>query len=233
MNGAHDLGGMHGFGPVVPEPDEPAFHADWERRAFALTLAMGAWGRWNLDRTRWTRELMPPAEYLATTYYEHWLFGLEKLLVDNGFVTADELGTVSLSSRSSTPDTNEDKHLMGTIQDGALRADGVARVLGKRRGARMDDPVPPQFQVGQAVAARNIHPTGHTRVPRYVRGRRGVVAIDHGVFIFPDTHAAGTGKNPQHVYAVRFTAQELWGPDASPRDSVYVDLWDDYLEALP
>jgi len=244
VNGAHDLGGMHGFGPVEPEPDEPVFHADWERRAFGLTLAMGAWGRWNLDLTRWMRELMPPADYLSTTYYEHWLFGLERLLVDNGFVTAAELGTVSLLSRSRTPDINEDNHLMGTvsllsppqpprIQDGALRPDGVPRVLGKRRGARMDDPVPPQFEVGQAVAARNIHPTGHTRVPRYVRGRRGVVAIDHGVFIFPDTHAAGTGKKPQHVYAVRFTAQELWGPDASRRDSVYVDLWDDYLEAAP
>lgn len=226
MNGAHDLGGMHGFGPVEPEPDEPAFHADWERRAFGLTLAMAVWGRWNLDMTRWMREQMPPAEYLATTYYEHWLFGLERLLVDKGFVTAEEMATVShLSRPGGGPAAPQ-------IQDGALRPDGVPRLLGKRRGARMDDPVPPQFHVGQAVAARNLHPTGHTRVPRYVRGRRGVVAIDHGVFIFPDTHAAGAGKQPQHVYAVRFTAQELWGPDASPRDTVYVDLWDDYLEAV-
>jgi hypothetical protein len=93
--------------------------------------------------------------------------------------------------------------------------------------------VPPRFAVGQAVLIRNIHPLGHTRVPRYVRGRRGEIAIDHGVFVFPDSHAAGEGSQPQHVYSVRFTARELWGPTASPRDTVYVDLWDDYLEGAP
>src|SRR5262249_10854091 len=91
MNGVHDLGGMHGFGPVVREPDEPVFHADWERRAFGLTLAGGAWGRWNLDMSRSEREQMPPADYLATSYYEHWLFGLERLLVKHGLVSPDEL----------------------------------------------------------------------------------------------------------------------------------------------
>jgi nitrile hydratase beta subunit len=225
MNGAHDLGGMHGFGPVVPEPDEPAFHADWERRAFGLTLAMGAWRRWNLDMTRSAREQMPPAEYLATTYYEHWLFGLERLLVAHGFVTADEIARTHRGELSPGG--------AGALQDGALRAAGVERTLRNRRAARLDDPVAPKFRVDQAVIARNLHPTGHTRVPRYVRGRRGVVAIDHGVFIFPDSHAAGEGKKPQHVYTVRFTARELWGPDASPRDTVCVDLWDDYLEAAP
>ncbi|HEX8107696.1 MAG TPA: SH3-like domain-containing protein, partial [Kofleriaceae bacterium] len=119
------------------------------------------------------------------------------------------------------------------LQDGALRSDGVAGMLGKRRAARLDDPVPPRFHVGQTVVARNLHSVGHTRLPRYVRGRRGEVVIDHGVFIFPDTHAAGQGTKPQHVYSVRFTARELWGPDASARDTVHVDLWDDYLEAAP
>lgn len=224
MNGAHDLGGMHGFGPVVPEPDEPAFHADWERRAFGLTLAMGAWRRWNLDMSRSAREQMPPAEYLATTYYEHWLFGLERLLVEHGLVTADEIARARRGELAPAG---------GGLQDGALRAAGVERMLRNRRAARLDDPVAPKFRVDQAVVARNLHPTGHTRVPRYVRGRRGVVAIDHGVFIFPDSHAAGEGKKPQHVYTVRFTARELWGPAASPRDTVCVDLWDDYLEAAP
>lgn len=91
MNGAHDLGGMHGLGPIVREENEPVFHEDWERRAFALTLAMGAWGKWNIDMSRFAREQMPPAEYLATSYYEHWLFGLEKLLVDQGFLTGEEI----------------------------------------------------------------------------------------------------------------------------------------------
>jgi nitrile hydratase beta subunit len=229
MNGAHDLGGMHGFGPVVAEPNEPVFHADWERRAFGLTLAMGAWRRWNLDMSRSVREQMLPAEYLATSYYEHWLFGLERLLFEHGVVSPEELKLELERARSEpAPRTGPVQ-----VQDGALRPDGVSRLLRNPRGARRDDPVPPTFQVGQAVRAKNLHPLGHTRLPRYVRGRRGVVAIDHGVFLFPDTHAAGEGEKPQHVYSVRFTARELWGPDAPARDSVYVDLWDDYLEAVP
>jgi nitrile hydratase beta subunit len=225
MNGAHDLGGMHGFGPVAAEPDEPVFHTDWERRAFALTLAMGAWRRWNLDMSRSAREQMAPAEYLATSYYEHWLFGLLRLLAEHGLASPDEIARVE---RGEPP-----AGAPAPMQDGALRSDDVARMLGKRRAARLDDPVAPRFQVGQAVVARNLHPVGHTRLPRYVRGRRGEVAIDHGVFIFPDTHAAGQGTRPQHVYSVRFTARELWGPDAPARDTVHVDLWDDYLEAAP
>jgi nitrile hydratase len=226
MNGAHDLGGMHGFGPVEPEPDEPVFHAAWERRAFALTLAMGGWRRWNLDMTRSAREQMPPAEYLATSYYEHWMFGLERMLVEHGFVQAEELDRARRGEPAPAPPP-------AAVQDGALRIDGVARMLGNRRAARLDVPVPAKFQVGQAVRARNLHPLGHTRVPRYVRGHRGQIAIDHGVFIFPDTHAAGQGTKPQHVYSVQFTARELWGDDAPPRDRVYVDLWDDYLDEAP
>jgi nitrile hydratase len=225
MNGAHDLGGMHGFGAVAAEPDEPVFHTDWERRAFALTLAMGAWRRWNIDMSRSTREQMAPAEYLATSYYEHWLFGLLRLLAEHGFASPDDLARVE---RGEPP-----AGAPAPLQDGALRSGDVASMLGKRRAARLDDPVAPRFQVGQAVVARNLHPIGHTRLPRYVRGRRGEVAIDHGVFIFPDTHAAGQGTRPQHVYSVRFTARELWGPDAPARDTVHVDLWDDYLEAAP
>jgi nitrile hydratase subunit beta len=225
MNGAHDLGGMHGFGPVAAEPGEPVFHADWERRAFALTLAMGAWRRWNIDMSRSAREQMAPAEYLATSYYEHWLFGLLWLLAERGFASPDEIARVERGEPTAGGPA--------PLQDGALRADGVARMLGNPRAARLDDPVPPRFRVGQAVVARNLHPVGHTRLPRYVRGRRGEIAIDHGVFIFPDSHAAGQGTTPQHVYSVRFTARELWGPDAPARDTVHVDLWDDYLEAAP
>jgi nitrile hydratase subunit beta len=233
MNGAHDLGGMHGFGPVVAEPDEPVFHAEWERRAFGLTLAMGAWRRWNLDMSRSAREQMLPAEYLATSYYEHWLFGLERLLLEKGFVSPEELARVQRGESTPREPAEVPAEVPAVVKDGALRPEGVPRLLHNRRAARLDDPVPPTFVVGQAVLARNMHPLGHTRIPRYVRGRRGVVAIDHGVFLFPDTHAAGEGSKPQHVYSVRFAAQELWGPEASPRDSVYVDLWDDYLEVAP
>jgi nitrile hydratase len=169
---------------------------------------------------------MPPAEYLATSYYEHWLFGLERLLVEHSFVSPEELDRVRRGEPTPRGGPAE-------VQEGALRPESVPRMLRNRRAARLDDAVPPKFRVGQAVLTRNIHPQGHTRLPRYVRGRRGVVAIDHGVFIFPDTHAAGEGTKPQHLYSVRFAAQELWGTDAPARDSVYVDLWDDYLEVAP
>jgi nitrile hydratase len=216
MNGAHDLGGMHGFGQVEIEKNEPVFHFPWEKRAFALTLASGFHGKWNLDMSRYAREQMPPAEYLATTYYEHWLFGLQKLLVEQQLVTAIELQTGHAEAKTS--------------ELRALQVSDVEPLLRKRRAARLDEDVPPRFRAGERVVARNINPTGHTRLPRYARGRRGVIDRDHGVFIFADTHAMSRDKKPQHCYSVRFTARELWGSDASAHDSVFVDLWDDHLD---
>jgi nitrile hydratase len=225
MNGVHDMGGMQDFGPVVPESEEPVFHADWERRIFALTMAMGAWGRWNLDTTRFVRESMPPVEYLASSYYERWLYGLEHLLVERGFLDPEDLARV-LEASETAPEPAPPV----SIRDGALRPDQVGPMLSNPRFARRDDAVEPKFKVGDAVVARTINPLGHTRLPRYVRGRRGEVVSDYGVFVFPDAHAHGQGSQPQHVYSVRFNARELWGPQAQPRDSVYVDLWDDYLD---
>ena len=216
MNGAHDLGGMHGFGQVEIEKNEPVFHFPWEKRAFALTLASGFHGKWNLDMSRYAREQMPPAEYLATTYYEHWLFGLQKLLVEQQLVTAIELQTGHAEAKTS--------------ELRALQVSDVEPLLRKRRAARLDEDVPPRFRAGERVVARNINPTGHTRLPRYARGRRGVIDRDHGVFIFADTHAMCRDKKPQHCYSVRFTARELWGTEGSARDSVFVDLWDDHLD---
>ena len=216
MNGAHDLGGMHGFGPVDIEKDEPVFHSQWERRMFALTLACGFHGKWNIDMSRYAREQMPPAEYLATTYYEHWLFGLQKLLVEQELVTAKELQIGHADAKESAVR--------------AVPASEVQALLHKRRAARLDEDVPPRFRVGERVVARNINRTGHTRLPRYARGRRGVIDRDHGVFIFADTHAMSRDKKPQHCYSVRFAARELWGTEASARDSVFVDLWDDHLD---
>ncbi len=209
MNGVHDMGGMHGMGPIQREENEPVFHEEWERRMFALDLAMGAWGKWNIDMSRFAREQMPPAEYLATSYYEHWLFGLEKLLAEKGLPTKED----------------QEKR-------GVLTADAVWPMLRKGGSARVAVDMPPKFKVGDRVIARNINPAGHTRLPRYARGRRGVIDRDHGVFVFPDTNALGQGKKPQHVNSVRFTARELWGDDASPRDAVYIDLWDDYLDPV-
>jgi len=215
MNGAHDLGGMHGFGPIAPEEDEPVFHADWERTAFGITLATGSLDKWNIDTSRFARETMEPAEYLSTTYYEHWLHGLEVLLVEKGLVTAEELAT--LKAKGPTPGVT------------AVPPDRMAEII-RRGGSAKREGGPARFKEGQRVVARNIHPTGHTRIPRYVRGRTGVIDRDHGVFVFPDTNAHSQGEAPQHCYSVRFTARELWGPDAPENDLVYVDLWDDHLD---
>jgi nitrile hydratase len=216
MNGVHDLGGMHGFGPVEIENNEPVFHDEWEKRAFALTLACGFLGRWNIDMGRYAREQMPPAEYLATSYYEHWFFGLEKLLVEQGLVSAQELVTGRAAVRAAEPQ--------------AVVAAEVATRLRNRRHARVDAEVTPKFRMGDSVVARNLNPAGHTRLPRYARGRHGVIARDHGVFVFADTHAMNRDKKPQHCYSVRFAARELWGADAPAHDSVYLDLWDDHLD---
>ena len=216
MNGAHDLGGMHGMGSVEIEKNEPVFHAPWERRVFAMNIAAGYAVRWNIDMGRHAREQMPPAEYLATGYYEHWLFGLEKLLVDLGAVTSAELATGRAQAKAGGASV--------------LRPSDVPAFVGNRRGARLDDEVLPKFKAGDRVLTHNDHPLGHTRLPRYARGKRGVIERDHGVFVFADTNAMRRDKKPQHCYSVRFAAQELWGSQASPRDSVYIDLWDDHLE---
>ena len=217
MNGIHDLGGMHGFGPVGPEPNEPVFHHEWERRAFALNLAAGFLGRWNIDMGRYAREHMPPAAYLATTYYEHWLYGLERLLVEKGLVAAKELETMRPQGAAHSVKV--------------LGVDDVPKALRNRRAARMDDHLATaRFKAGDPVRTKNLNPTGHTRLPRYARDKVGVIDRDHGVFILPDEHAKSGTKVPSHCYAVRFEGRELWGPDAGPRDAVFVDCFEPYLE---
>ena len=223
MNGAHDLGGMHGFGPVEIEREEPVFHEQWERRAFALTLAAGYLGAWNIDESRFAREQMPPTEYLASTYYEHWLFGLEKLLRDKGLVARGELEARLLGHPV------EAKPVPGLRP---LAARDVEATLRDARASKADVDVPPRFAIGARVRARNIHPTGHTRLPRYARGKRGEIVLDHGVWVFADASGNGLGKQPQHCYSVRFAARELWGDEAPAADAVHLDLWDDHLDAL-
>ncbi|HUI77828.1 MAG TPA: nitrile hydratase subunit beta [Bryobacteraceae bacterium] len=216
MNGIHDMGGMHGMGPIEHEENEPVFHQPWEARVFALNLAVRA-GKGNLDNSRYGIELLPPADYLRLSYYEKWLARLEGNLIRLGVVTETEIesGKVAAGSARSTP---------------ALTAAMVPATLGRGGPARRDVAVAPRFKVKQRVRARNINPVGHTRLPRYARGKAGTIVRDHGVFVFPDTNARFEGEKPQHVYSVRFAARELWGEQASPHDAVYIDLWDDYLE---
>jgi nitrile hydratase len=222
MNGVHDLGGMHGFGPVVREQDEPVFHSEWEKRVFAMTLT--AMGRrvYNVDEFRRAIERMPPARYLAATYYEKWLHALESLLVEKGALTAEELQTGHAAASAPAKAT-------GPL-DGGGGSGGVESFDDSAVKLRFDKRFKPRFKAGERVVARNLNPSHHTRLPRYARGKRGVIRYDQGVFVFPDTHAHGQGAKPQHVYTVAFEAKELWGADHHERAPVYLDCWEDYLE---
>jgi nitrile hydratase subunit beta len=219
MNGVHDMGGMHGLGPVKYERNEPVFHAPWEGRAFALNQASAAWSKWSLDAFRHQVELLPATDYLRMSYYEKWFTAVSQRLVHSGLVTPAEIesGKPQPGSSKSIPPLTADK-VPSMLRAGAVASRNVS--------------VTPRFSSGRQVRTRNINPIGHTRLPRYARGKHGTVDRDHGVYVFPDTLAHGLGEKPQHVYSVRFTARELWGEQASPRDAVYIDLWDDYLEPV-
>ena len=209
------MGGQHGFGPVLPEPEGSPFHADWEARAHALVLASPTRG--NIDSGRFQRESIPGPTYLAMTYYERWFEALCQMLLKDGYVSPEEAaaGHADPAAAKATP---------------RLAAADVPKALARQGSYLRDAAAGPVFAVGDRVRARNLNPKGHTRLPRYARGKVGVVERHHGAHVFPDVHAYGGGDDPRHLYTVRFTARELWGPDASDRDSVSLDLWEPYLE---
>jgi nitrile hydratase beta subunit len=219
MNGVHDMGGMQGMGPIQAEKNEPVFHAPWQGRAYAVTRAMGAWRKWNLDATRYQREQISPADYFTLSYYERWIVALLELMVKTGLVTKAEI-------ESGAPDQGSAK------LSPALTAEKVPTLIAKGVPAKRDVPAVARFQTGERVRSRNINPVGHTRLPRYARGKLGTIHRDHGVFVFPDTNAQFLGEKPQHVYSVSFAARELWGEQAAAQDSVYLDMWDSYLEPV-
>jgi nitrile hydratase subunit beta len=210
MNGLHDMGGMDGFGAVEPEAREPVFHEAWERRVFGLVATSAARRlAGSTDAFRFAIERMPPARYLAASYYERWLMALATLLVERGVLTRDELteraGVPFLLSRPIPP-------LPPSTPGGPFR---VAR-----------------FAVGSRVLVRNEHPRGHTRCPRYVRGKRGTVVRVDGAFSLPDRAAEGDRSHVEATYSVRFEASELWGGTSAANEAVHVDLWESYLESV-
>jgi nitrile hydratase subunit beta len=218
MNGAHDMGGAMGFGPVVAETNEPVFHGDWEKRVLAINGTMGVPGEWNIDQGRFARENVSPADYLARSYYEIWYHGLVRLMTERGLVAADELAA-GHALRAAKPVPR------------VLHAADIMPMLEKGRPSHRPLAEPARFAVGDRVRARNVHPTTHTRLPRYVRGHCGTITLLHGGHVFPDTHAAGQGEAPQWLYTVRFTGTELWGESADATLTVSVDAWESYLEA--
>lgn len=217
MNGPHDLGGQMGFGPIAPESDEPYFHAEWEKRALGVTLSAGGMGAWTIDESRHARESLHPADYYASSYYEIWIKALETLLKRHGFVSEADLAAAVAVDGAAVPKR-------------VLRAETVPAVLA--RGGPCDRPVEtaPRFASGQRVRTRNFNPTGHTRLPRYARGRAGTVESVREGFVFPDTNAHGGGENPQWVYTVVFDAAEIWGDGADPTLTISIDAWESYLD---
>jgi nitrile hydratase len=217
VNGPQDLGGQMGFGPVAPEPNEPIFHAEWEKRALGVTLTAGAMGHWNIDESRHSRESLHPADYYSSSYYEIWIKALEVLLQRHGFVSARELA----EGRMLEP---------GAPAKRKLVAAEVAAVLA--RGGPCDRPVapPPKFKAGDRVRTKNLNPAGHTRLPRYARAKLGIIDAVREGFVLPDTNAHGKGENPEWVYTVVFDGAEIWGENADPTLTVSIDAWESYLE---
>ncbi|WP_294222285.1 nitrile hydratase subunit beta [uncultured Shimia sp.] len=223
MSRIHDMGGRLGAGPVDPQDGYEFGEAkDWHKRALALNVACGFLGQWNIDASRHARELLDPQDYMSFSYYEKWMGGLADLMVDRGVVTVNELASGQAEGVSP-------------IADKAAKPESVESVLTHgspytREGAT------PKFAVGAKVKTRRITRNvavrgGHTRLPAYAAGTVGVVVLRHGAHVFPDSNAHFNGEAAESLYAVQFSAQELWGAEADPRDEVVLDLWESYLEA--
>jgi len=217
MNGAHDLGGKHGFGEI-DRTQITNFASEWEAKVFALTLACGMLGRWNLDQSRSAREQMNPAHYLNSSYYEHWLSGLEDLLVENHLLTRDELNSgVAQQDPSIEP----------------ICPTKMQQILSVGSPTQLPTECDPQFAIGDLVVVTAEHPLSHTRAPGYVKGKPGIIIADHGAHIFADEHASSGEKTGEYLYGVKFDASTLWGERAENCDeSVYVDLFEPYLMSI-
>lgn len=218
MNGVHDMGGMQGYGPVIIEENEPLFHHAWESRAMAITLAMGAAGKWNIDWSRSVRESLPPAMYVSISYYQIWLEALQRLLVQSQLVDASEIH----AAQAIVPPVQGVSKLL---------KENVAAALKKGSPTERASDTPAQFSIGQTVRTRQMHPSTHTRLPQYCRDKVGVIISLHGTHVYPDTNATRQGEQPKWLYTVSFDAKELWGDDTTA-SAVCVDCWEPYLLAV-
>jgi nitrile hydratase len=217
MNSIHDMGGMHGLGPILYQPSEPVFHARWEASVAALSGAMGAWARWTADAFRFRMERMPAADYLRASYYEKWLMALTELSLESGLI-----GRTELDSGRRDPGVAK--------QTPALTPDQARLNLTRNRDWCRPEPAPARFRPGDTVRARNINPAGHIRMPRYVRGKIATIERCRGAREYPGNGSLGAESTGQHLYLVRFSACELWGEADNRRDSVHLELYDSYLE---
>lgn len=218
MNGVHDLGGMDGFGKVDAKPTEPPFHSEWEGRVLAMNRIMGATGEWNIDVGRYWIETLPPAVYLASSYYRKWQIRLERLCVARGLVTDEELA----AGHASKPGRALRRKPAGISEVDALLV---------RKNYSRPATAPAHFKVGERVRAKNIHPASHTRLPRFARGHIGMIERIQGCHVFPDATVADGVERPEWLYTVTFDGTELWGSDADPTLRVSIEAFEPYLEA--
>jgi nitrile hydratase beta subunit len=216
MNGVHDMGGMHGFGKVSEEPNEPVFHADWEGRTFAMSMVMRTIGLWNIDMSRAEQEMLPAHLYLASSYYERWGRGLEQLVLKHGLASKEEMAAGHARTTGKSLGSN-------------LKPADVTALL-TRGSYERPAPARARFKPGDRVRARNINPPTHTRLPRYVRGHVGTVEAVRGYHVFPDSVVRGEGENPHWLYTVVFDGRDLWGEGSDPSLKVSVEAWEPYLE---
>ena len=214
-NTIHDMGGMHGFGPVEPEPDEPPFHAEWEGRVLAMQRAMSATGLWTIDAGRASLEMLPPLEYLRSSYYRRWFLGLEQRLLKHGLVGEDEIAAGRSLRR-------------GIALNRTLKLSDVQKPA-TRGSFERPSKAPARFKVGDAVRTRMINPKTHTRLPRYARDKSGTIEAVRGCHVYPDSAALGAGEDPQWLYTVVLTGRELWGDDAEATLEVSIEAFEPYL----
>jgi nitrile hydratase len=217
MDGIHDMGGMDGFGKVEVEPNEPPFHETWEGRVMAMVRAIGANGGMNIDMQRFSRESLPPAVYLSSSYYQKWFLALEQSMLARDMIGADEIER-GHSLRQNSP-----------LARGTFSMKDVQRVMTRANFAR-EPRAKPVFAIGERVRTKNIHPATHTRLPRYARDKVGIVERINGCHVFPDSNAHGKGDNPQWLYTVVFAGPELWGPESDPTLKVSIEAFEPYLE---
>lgn len=223
MNGIHDMGGMQGFGLIPREANEPVFHAGWERRMFAIALATFARRIFNVDEFRRAIEQIPAADYLRSSYYERWMRAFIALLQEKNIASAEEIESALRQAQGGGAAGSHARSLSAP-RPAAETSPGAARPRNRRR-------VPARFKTGDRVIARNLNSEHHTRLPRYARGRRGVIRRDWGVFILPDSHAHGGAVDLCHCYSVEFDSRELWGDEHPAGESVLLDLWEPYLQS--
>jgi nitrile hydratase beta subunit len=215
-NSIHDMGGMHGFGPIATEPNEPPFHERWEGRVFAMQRAMGFTGLWTIDGGRASLEALPPLDYLASSYFRRWFLGLENRLLRYGLVDVDEIA----AGHSSRAGANLPRKLTAADVEKTMVRGEFARPTNQRA----------RFKEGDRVRTKNINPVTHTRLPRYARAKIGMIEAIRGCHVFPDTAAIGQGEHPQWLYTVVFSARELWGDDADPGVKVSIEAFEPYLD---